>query len=175
VSDQVGRQSTADTGEYTLYFRLIHSYDHLNQSGGWLPPLTRMGRNGVRSAEITSELPPSLCPQRSAQARRRCWFIADGRLHPETSSCPAVRRNRALHRRPADGLFRAMACSSGRVSSTESAKPSPPWMISLLVPSPNDHTPLFFLHASSCETYKSTGPSVHLRYICAGPGPIQKW
>jgi len=58
VFDQVGRQSTTDVDEYTLCFRLVHSYDHLNQAGGWLPPLMGTGRNGFRSAEITSsELP----------------------------------------------------------------------------------------------------------------------
>ena len=54
--------------EYTLCFRLIHSYDHLNQAGGWLPPLMRTGWNGFHSADITSsELPPPFCSQRSAR------------------------------------------------------------------------------------------------------------
>jgi len=71
--DQVGGESTADMDEYTPYFRLIRSYDHLNQAGGWLPPLTRTGRNRVGSAKITfSELPSSLCPRGQ---RERVDFI----------------------------------------------------------------------------------------------------
>jgi len=64
-----------------------------------------------------------------------------------------------------------MTCSSGRVSPTKStmstARTFPPRInvVSLLVSSLNDHISLFFPHASSCETYRSTGPSVHLRYV----------